>query len=128
MPELSDAVTTNSTPEMSSILENIQQKHKLNTTTRQNVINSSSSSIKETSSSSQQVNDMKLSIVDVFLLSQRMKSQNFVFRIFLFSFEETEKMVVKTLLDLLNTLDIANRFLFLANLLNENIYDQVKCP
>lgn len=52
MPEISDVVT-NSSPgtEMSSILENLQ-KHKLNTTTRQNVVNSSSSSIKETSSSS----------------------------------------------------------------------------
>lgn len=60
MPELSDAVTTNSSPEMSSILENLQQKHKLNTTTRQNVINSSSSSIKETSSSSQQVIEIRM--------------------------------------------------------------------
>lgn len=50
MPEISDAVT-DSGPEMSSLLENLQ-KHKLNTTTRQNVVNSSTSSIKETSSSS----------------------------------------------------------------------------
>lgn len=57
MPELSDAVVTNSGPEMSSILENLQ-KHKLNTQARQNLINASTSSIKETSSSSQQVSDL----------------------------------------------------------------------
>lgn len=57
MPELTDAVVTNSSPEMSSIIENLQ-KHALNSQSRQNVINSSSSSVKETSSSSQQVNNI----------------------------------------------------------------------
>lgn len=52
MPELTDAVVTNSNPEMSSIIENLQ-KHALNSQSRQNVINSSSSS------SSQQVNNNK---------------------------------------------------------------------
>lgn len=52
MPEITDAANSTG-PEMSSLLENLQ-KHKINTATRQNVINSSSSSIKETSSTSTQ--------------------------------------------------------------------------
>lgn len=58
MSELTDAVVTNSNPEMSSIIENLQ-KHALNSQSRQNVINSSTSSIKESSSSSQQVTNDK---------------------------------------------------------------------
>lgn len=73
MPELSDAVATNPSPEMASIIENLQ-KQKLNTTTRQNVINSSSSSIKETSSSSQQVSECYFR----FLGGLRTKSANAV--------------------------------------------------
>lgn len=53
MPELSDPAVPSPSPEMASILENLQ-KQKLSTS-RQNVINSSSStsSVKETSSSQQ---------------------------------------------------------------------------
>lgn len=61
MPELTDAVVTNSSPEMSSIIENLQ-KHALNSQSRQNVINASTSSVKETSSSSQQVNNKIIGI------------------------------------------------------------------
>lgn len=61
MPELSEITVNSPSPEMASILENLQ-KQKLNSTTnsRQNVINSSTStsSVKELSTSSQQVNSI----------------------------------------------------------------------